>query len=202
VYLQKTTNLSQDSDKLDHMLYRVNFSMGGIRNHKCSGGRYWLHYVFMYETTIRSRTRRPLVSNDMKRMNTLADKLTYTPMTVSIPSIAIEVDRTDTKYTILSEIWSKIHNLVRNMKQIEIILSAIWSKIYNIVWNMKRNTQSSLKYEPIQCELTSAWAVFEITNVVVVGTDCIMYLCMKLPCDHEHDGPWYRMIWRNQRNEE
>jgi hypothetical protein len=46
VYLQKTTNLSQDSDKLDHMLYRVNFSMSGIRNHKCSGSRYWLHYVF------------------------------------------------------------------------------------------------------------------------------------------------------------
>jgi len=40
VYLQNTTNLSQDSDKLDHMLYRVNFSMSGIRNHKCSGGRY------------------------------------------------------------------------------------------------------------------------------------------------------------------
>ena len=34
------------------------------------------------------------------------------------------------------------------------ILSEIWSEIHNPLWNMKQNTQSFLKYEPIQCTIS------------------------------------------------
>ena len=38
-YREKTIDLSQVTDKLDHMLYRLS----GIRTLNVSGDRYWLH---------------------------------------------------------------------------------------------------------------------------------------------------------------
>jgi len=62
-YPEKTTDMPQVTDKLDHiMLYRVCFAMDGVRTHNLGGNSLTLiAQVVENPTTVRSRPRRPLI---------------------------------------------------------------------------------------------------------------------------------------------